>query len=435
MCYQCDDPVPDEIPGDEDTVQRFATTFTETANALRDAARELANLANENISISLAVDEVRQKADDVRGDVGRVADRYEGAGSTYATYASSLGTARSTGNGARADIISNNDNARYWRHRQRGLREQAQWGGGDEELLEDLETAASNAGEYDANYITYLGRYNGAVENKDNAVTAALSGIQDAEEAADLNDGFWDGVLGDLQLLWEQISKHLGPIIEILRNVLEIIKKIVDVLALIVSIASIFIPALAPIAAALTAISAILAVAIFVCSAVLFLMGRESLGRVVADGISALTSVVTSRLGGGSLTSQIQTGWTRGSAALAQGTLFTGRNAAINAGVPLTKTYTDFVADWMQGGAIGGHVSAVTAPVNYLAQEGLDFRIDGQSGAWEPEGDPTSMLPGIFDAPTFGTVSPVAGLFDWDYDFASPADDIANWGPVTVSAS
>ena len=301
MCYMCDDPVPAVIPGDPDTVSRFATAFSNTADALRDAAQQLRNLANENMTISLAVDEVRSKADEVASDTGKVAERYQGAGDTFSSYASALASARSTGNGARANIVSNNDDARYWRHRERDLREQVAYGSTDAEVLQDLQDAARKVTHYDGLFATYIGRYGSAVDDRDSAVTAAINGLADAESAAGLNDGFFDGILGDLQQLWALISEYLGPIIEVLKQALEILKQIVDILALIVSILAIFLPFLAPLALALTALGAILAIAIFACSALLFLMGRQSLGQLISDGITMVVSVVTAKLGGGTL--------------------------------------------------------------------------------------------------------------------------------------
>ncbi len=437
MCFRCDDPIPDEIPGNPETVSSFAKAFSTTAEALREAAAELSNLANDDITISEAVDEVRSKAGDASGDTERVAVRYQGAAETFSAYAGALSDAHANGNGARTQIISNNDNGRYWRHRQNQLRDQAMWGNTDPELLADLEEANRQANHYDSQYTTYLAQYNAAVSSWETAVNDAVNGLRDAESDSNLNDGFWDGVLGDLQLLWELASKYLGPVLEILRDVLEILKKIVDVLALIVTVLALFIPVLAPLAAALSALAVILSVAIFACSALLFLMGRESLGRVLADGISALTSVITSKLGGGNgLFDDVASAFSG----------VTQRSAAVAAGstVPLVvRPTSNQVADLLQSQTIGGLVSAYGTPVNYFVSEGLDFELShlGQQpwGAppkpvWDlSDATPTDMLPGFADIATFGTASPLAGMFDWDYDIGASWNEMTDvWGSVNA---
>ena len=353
MCFRCDDPIPAEIPGDPDTVARFATAFANTAEALRDAARELRNLANENITISLAVDEVRSKADAVSSDTDKVAERYKGAGETFSSYAAALSSARSAGNGSRSNILNNNDDGRYWRHRERDLRQQVAFGSTDAQVLEDLQEATRRANHYDSLYATYLGHYSRAIDDRDSAVNNAISGLANAEAAAGLNDGFWEGILGDLQQLWALISKYLGPLLEIIRKALEIIKKIVDLLALIVSIASLFFPMLAPLAAALTAVSAILGVAIFACSLLLFLMGRDSLGRVVSDGIGAVVGVLTSKAGGINILSKrsVSTGMSAGVGATRSALAGGPANLVVDLkssliGNPRTEQWTQ---SWVQG--------------------------------------------------------------------------------------
>ena len=432
MCYMCDDPVPAVIPGDPDTVSRFATAFSNTADALRDAAQQLRNLANENMTISLAVDEVRDKADEVASDTGKVAERYQGAGDTFASYASALASARSTGNGARANIVSNNDDARYWRHRERDLREQVALGSTDAEVLQDLQDAARKVTHYDGLFATYIGRYGSAVDDRDSAVTAAINGLADAESAAGLNDGFFDGILGDLQQLWALISEYLGPIIEVLKQALEILKQIVDILALIVSILAIFLPFLAPLALALTALGAILAIAIFACSALLFLMGRQSLGQLISDGITMVVSVVTAKLGGGTLLGNLKGGAATFSAVAARFANPQTVSIVVNTtAAALKPAAAQFALDGIKGGLL----SAGSTPFSFVLGEGLDFTLGGSGPAWDMSGaNGTDILPGIMDSATLGMASPATSAFEIITEGISidlRNDDFASsWGSI-----
>ena len=399
MCYRCDDPVPGTIDGDPSTVQRFANQFSTTSSALRDAARELRNLANENITISLAVDEVRENAGAIADDTDRVAERYEGAASTFSSYASALEAARSAGNGARTHIVSNNASGRYWRHRERDLRQQVQWGSTDAEVLEDLQEATRRANHYDAQYATYLGQYQAAIEDREQAVTAAINGLANAEAASGLNDGFWDGIAGDFQMLWELASKYLGPILEGLRDVLEVLKQILDVITLIVALLSIICPALGPLALGLAAVSALLAVAIFACSLLLFAMGRETIGRVLSDGLSAAASVLLAVAGGGGLFGSIKG-------------MFSGFSAGAGAA---TSTVTARLGDFATDQLVGGLVSANLAPIQFALEQEADFQI-GSTTPWGGGPDRAEGLADMFtsmaDLPTLGFASVISGGID-----------------------
>lgn len=421
MCYLCDDPIPEEIEGDPDTVEGFATAFSATAQALRDAARDLRAVANESITISLAIDEVREKADGIEADTDKVAERYEGAGSTFSAYATALRGARSLGNGARTDMIGNNDDARYWRHRERDLRLAVQLGAADAETLSDFEQARRHADLADAAYSTYLTRYRAAVEAKDEAVRAAISGLNDAAEAAGLDDGFFDRVLGDIQQLWELVSEYMGPLVEVLREVLTILKKIVDALALIVTVLALFFPLLAPIALALTALSAILGIAVFALSLLLFAMGRESLGTVISDGIMAVVGVVAAKIGGAS---SLRGAIGDGVAALSSRTpLFLTRGAMIQAGTVVNGTpvlsYSEQLGTDLAAAGLTGGLSAKAGVVTFLVEDGLDFTIGENSPAWGASDagvDPLSKMPNFLDSPTFGVASPVAGVVEIFHD-------------------
>jgi hypothetical protein len=435
MCYLCDDVVPGHIAGDAARVRAHARAFDDTAEALRDAARELRNLANEGVTISLAIDEVRDKAEESHSEATNVATRYDGAGTTLGNYADALADAQSRADSARTQIDTNNHGGRYWRHRRRDL-EQERWSrGSDPEFLEDLAEATRRAAQYDTWFAGYLSSYQQAVEDFETAVDNAIAGLSAAADAAGLNDNFFEAIAGDFQVAWELISEYLGPVIEALRDVLEIIKKIVDVLALIVTIASIFFPALAPLALALTALSAVLGVAIFACSLLLFAMGRESLGRVLADGIMAVVGVVTAKLGvSGSLGNIMKTGF--GSLGARGGLLMT-RGTMVNLG--LASGYGATLGEMAVSGIQTGYLSAFATPFAFVVGEGLDFTLGTSTPAWGAEPSPAwsmdgadgaSIIPGIMDGPGMGTVSPVANMFSFGESWDSMIDNFGEVGQV-----
>lgn len=292
------DPIPDTLTGDAATVGAKARKLGRTAEALRAAIAELKQLASSDVTISDAVDELRDKADDVSSQMGKVETRYQGAADAMSDYHSRLSDAQSRANHARQRIMDNNTDASYWRHRLKDLTERAASGETSQELLDDVTEARRKVDVYNGEFHSAMSQYNAAVDDKSSAVDAAVSALHDAADAAGLNDGWRDKVGDFLENAYEWAQEHLGPVLEAIRSVLEVIKSIVDILALIVTILAIFLPFLAPLAAALSLASIALAGLIFLSSLLLFALGRESLGRVIGDAIGIVTSVVTSKMGG-----------------------------------------------------------------------------------------------------------------------------------------
>jgi hypothetical protein len=292
------DPIPDLLTGEPATIGAKARVMTATADALRTAITELRALASDTVTISEAVDELRDKADGVRGDIDKVETRYRGAATAMVTYKHSLSTAQTRASNARQRIIDNNSDAAYWRRHEHDLEQRVRSGEASEELLEELLDVQRRVRGYASEFTAAMAEYHAAEGDKDSAVTTAINALHDAADAAGLNDGFWDRVGAVVEVMYEWAQEHLGPFIEQLRAVLEIIKGIIDLLALIVGVLSLFLPFLAPLATALTLVSLGLAAAILLCSLVLFALGRESLGRVLSDAIGVATSILTSKMGG-----------------------------------------------------------------------------------------------------------------------------------------
>jgi hypothetical protein len=344
-----DDPIPGTLPGEPDVVNRFARTYSTTADALRDATTELKALANSHVTVSDAVDEVREKARSAQESVDKVATRYEGASQTLYTYGSELSAAQNRANTARNRIDNNNDSARYWRSRLAMLLIQANVANAaDPEYVADVKEARRKVNEFAAEYQAAMAEYNAAWSDRDDAINRAISGLEDAASQAGLNDDFWEAIQGAVQQLYELAQKYLAPLIEQLRGLLELIKSIVDLISLIVTIVALFVPALAPLALALTIASLALSAMILLCSLTLYALGKESLGRVLGDAIGLVVGIVTSKLGGS------------GAAHAAQG-------AVAGAG----QTFSQVAA--ANGGKV---VTIIDAVLEVTAKEGTDALID-----------------------------------------------------------
>lgn len=292
------DPIPELLSGEPATVAAKAQVMTATADALRTAINELRALSSDTVTISEAVDELRDKADGVRTDIDKVEARYRGAATGMVTYKNSLSTAQTRASNARQRIIDNNSDASYWRRHERDLEQRVRAGENSQELLDELLDVQRRVRGYASEFAAAMAEYHAAEGDKDAAVSTAITALQNAADAAGLNDGSWDRVGAVVEVMYEWAQENLGPFIEGLRAVLEIIKGIIDILSLIVGVLSLFLPFLAPLAAALTLVSLGLAASILLCSLVLFALGRESLGRVLSDAIGVATSILTSKMGG-----------------------------------------------------------------------------------------------------------------------------------------
>jgi|GEM_PF-2451143 len=291
------DPIPAPLSGDPTTVAAKAQVMTATADALRTAITELRALSSDTVTISEAVDELRDKADGVRGDIDKVEARYRGAATGMVAYKNSLSSAQTRAQNARQRIIDNNSDASYWRRHEHDLEERVRAGEASQELLDELLEVQRRVRGYANEFTAAMAEYYAAEGDKDTAVTAAINALQNAANAAGLNDGFWDRVGAVVEVMYEWAQEHLAPLIEKLRAVLEIIKGIIDLLSLIVGVLALFLPFLAPLAAALTVVSIGLSAAILLCSLALFALGKESLGRVLSDAIGLATSVITAKMG------------------------------------------------------------------------------------------------------------------------------------------
>jgi hypothetical protein len=289
--------VPPTMAGNPTTISQFAARYDRMADALHEAVGELQALANKGVTISLAVDEVREKASQAVDNTRKVATRYEGAATTLHAYQHALSEAIGHVNSARHTISSNNPNAGYWRRKKLELEAKLLFDSGNTELIDDVQEAENWVRQYDTEYASAIATYNAAVEARDHAVNSAIAGLHDAAIRADLNDNFFESVVGLYDAAYDLAQKYLAPLIETLRGVLELLKQIVDVLSFIVTILAIFIPVLAPFAAALALASILLSLAVLMCSVLLFALGKETLGRVLSDCIGLVVSVVTSKLG------------------------------------------------------------------------------------------------------------------------------------------
>ena len=419
MCWMCTQEFPDAvIPADvhanPQQVGVAASELSATGEALRDAARRLRTLANNDLTVSLAVDEVRERARETVTTVDKVAGRYEDAGAALATYRSKLDDALGRLRAARAKIDSNNDESRWQRHRRWELERELQRGTIDPDGSAELVRLTRTTNQFENSSATQQSYASNAREDIRTAALVAAGALDDAAETAGLNDGFWDAVSGAFQAAYEWSQENLGPILEIIRDVLKVLKSILDVICLIVTILSIFIPILAPLAAALTAVSLILGGLILLCSLCLFALGRLSAGQLLGDAIDFAAGLITAKLGGikpsslSGFTSAGRTAWAA------------GQEGAQYIALPVGQRAMEVVGGMSRDAVVNtnlivlGHPFAQgwDATVDFAPRDGGPAWGDPPTPAWDTSDfDATPLFTRSADLLTGGLVTPIVETF------------------------
>jgi len=422
------DPVPLPLPGEPEIVGAKARELSNTASALRTAISELRALASNDVTISKAVDEIREKADDVRENIGKIEDRYSGAASAMYAYRTDLSNAHTRADAARERVTDNNTDAAYWRRRLNQLTIEAQSGQSSPELLHDITEAKARVAGYAAEFTRAMTEYRGAEADRVAAVNAAIGALHDAAVTSGLNDNIFDYIALGSELMYEWAQEHLTPILQAIREIAELIKSIVDILSLIVTILAVFLPFLAPLAAALTIASLALAAIILLSSLLLFALGKESLGRVLGDAIGLAMGLVTAKLGG-----VFKPGALSGLSSVASPSAWANATSALSvrftanvAGVGMTETLSHMgmqVFDDMIGDtAVAAGTSVITNVVGDGLDVTLDFGVDGGNGGswgpfeggWDLQSDELIVAVGkpLLDLGTGGLVSPTIDLIE-----------------------
>ncbi|MCU1424006.1 MAG: hypothetical protein JWM51_297 [Microbacteriaceae bacterium] len=274
------------LDGDPDSIATHAAAYKLTASRLKNAADDLRDLTDDSTFVSLAVDEVRLKALDARTAAESVSVRYDGAADAMSQYAIDLRAAQDRAKNAIATYVGADGEQSAAQTLANDLKDSVTADNGQTPNLVDDFLAASHALQnFAASTAAAIAEYNAAVDDKITAVNRALTGLKDAADTSNLNDGFFDAIGGAFQQAYEWAQENLAPFLEVLHDALAKISEILDVLAFALAIGAIFFPALAPLAAAVKTVALAVSITVLACSIALVLLGKGSLGDVAAEGI------------------------------------------------------------------------------------------------------------------------------------------------------
>lgn len=279
-------PIPEPLTGDPDTLSEFARKYHNLSEALKSAAAELATLANADITVSLAVDKIRAKAGDAYVDTMKVSQRYEDAASTYSTYAAKLRDAQQKAERARATVAGFKGSADHATKAREAIISQAMFSLPNQQTADDLNQANAALEPYNTEYAAAMQQYNLAVAEKADAVSAAISQLDDADKSSGLKDTVWQGIQAQARDAYDWLKANMTPLLKAIRAVAKIIASILDVVAFFVSIVN------PVVGRAIAAVSLALNALALLCSTILFLTGGGSIGDVIADTIGVAVAAI-----------------------------------------------------------------------------------------------------------------------------------------------
>lgn len=277
------------LPGNPTMLRTMADEHLATAESIGNAASALRLLANRIRTRSLAVDVVRDVADDVSDLIVKAEIRYSGTAQALRTYSFALEAAQSRANGAINASASNQSElstARYYMadaeeraHRDTPERVQAiedygRW----KQRVRDLEDQIGAA----------QGEYAGAAADVNDAAQIAISAINDAIERSGLNDSILDRMREAWDALCEVWETYIAPILSLIQEIVGFLAELAGFLAFILA----FIPGMQGIAAALLTVALVLHGLSLLLTLVLALSGDRSLGDIIMATLGVVLATI-----------------------------------------------------------------------------------------------------------------------------------------------
>jgi hypothetical protein len=288
------------LEGDPQQLLQLVESYKELSRRLLDARVALRNVANENVFISDAISEVRTAATATAEDTLNVYLRYKGAADALGQYAIVLASAQTAANGARDRFAQAQSDATEAARLRDYYEELARTPGPEQQDFlrqfmhhkEAHEIAIAQEFAADA-------AYDQAVADRDAAAKLASSRIEFAMKLSGTNDTVWDNVEGALKNAYKFAQEYLAPVLEAIRTVAEALADALSTIGFIL----LFIPGLHQFGAALLTIAGVLSIVALAATALLFVLGKETLGNVIKSAlkfaVKKLGGVIAKKIMGG----------------------------------------------------------------------------------------------------------------------------------------
>lgn len=271
------------LAGDPQQLRQEIQRYQELSGLLLDARTALRNVANENVFISDAISEVRAAATEVADDTFNVYRRYKGATDALSDYATALSHAQSAAEGARGRFAQAQGDADEAARLRDYYEELARTPGPEQQdflrqfmhYKESYETAIVQKA-------AALSAYDQAVADRDAAAEKAASRIDSAMTLSGLNDTMIDDVAGLFEAIYKWAQEYVTPVLEAIRDIAEALADALSMIGFIL----LFIPGLNQFGAALLGLATVLSLVALAATALLFVLGKESLGNLMKSALS-----------------------------------------------------------------------------------------------------------------------------------------------------
>ena len=189
----------DPVPGNPDAVWRAASRYAGVADTIKQAARDLVRVFEDDQLKGESFDALREIATEVSSRIERAHERYQGVSDALGGYVQPLRDAQSISveiltraESNRTEGATADERVQYWRDE---LTLRAQTGAPDvHEAIDRLNYWTQQQSQSQQDVGSLIAELNRVISDRDTAATVAANAIAEVENSGSLNDDFWDNV-------------------------------------------------------------------------------------------------------------------------------------------------------------------------------------------------------------------------------------------------
>jgi hypothetical protein len=292
------------IPGDPDALDSRVRILKAIAVSLGVASKDLRLVANADVVISLAVDEVRDDAREGAEDADDIYTRYAGTATALGDYSRVLRDIKERAAASANSYHQAQGDVDYWIAKRGEYEDNARTPGEDAEHWKRMEREADQEVDQARSRVRSAEHaFQGLLDELDVAAHLAADRIDDARRASGLDDNFIDEIEGAVRDFKKFADTYLVPILEAIHDVCKTVAEVLSIIALVLTLFS-FIPGVGVLAAALGTLSLVLSAVALIASALLLTLGKGSFTEFIKEAIGVAISVVV-KFGAGKAISAI----------------------------------------------------------------------------------------------------------------------------------
>jgi uncharacterized protein with PQ loop repeat len=280
------------IPGDPDALDSRVRILKTIAVSLGVASKDLRVVANADLVISLAIDEVRDDARESADDANDIYIRYAGTAAALGDYSRELRRIKEAAAASAARFHEAQGDVDYWVAKRGDYEDHAKTPGEDAEHWRRMEREADQeVDEARGRVRASESSFQSLLDELDAAARLAADRIDSARRASRTDDNLIDEIEGAIRDFKKFADDYLVPILEAIQDVCKTVAEVLSIIALVLTLFS-FIPGVGAIAAALGTLSLALSAVALLASALLLVLGHGNFTEFVKEAIGVAISVV-----------------------------------------------------------------------------------------------------------------------------------------------